>query len=102
MIGFKPTGGTTAALVDITRAINRSIVQGSGKEPTLFTICIINLQPIGLTNRITKYADDSSLLVPEKCDIISSRVCMQRLPGGAISAQQKEQLFVKATRWNIV
>ena len=47
--------------------INRSIVQGSGLGPTLFTICIIDLQPIGSSNRITKYADYFSLLVHEKC-----------------------------------
>ena len=51
------------------RAINRSIVQGSGIGPTLFIICIIDLQPLGATNHICKYADDSSLLVPEKCDM---------------------------------
>ena len=47
---------------------NRSIVQGSGLGPTLFTICVTDLQPIGSFNRITKYADDCSLIVPEKCD----------------------------------
>ena len=49
--------------------INRSIVQGSGLWPTLFTICIIDLQPIGASNRITKYADDCSLMVPEMSDV---------------------------------
>ena len=49
--------------------MNRSIVQGSGIGPTLFTICIIDLQPLGATNHICNYADDSSLLVPGKCDI---------------------------------
>ena len=48
--------------------INQSIVQGSGIAPTLFTICIIYLQPLGSANHITKYADDSRILVPEKCD----------------------------------
>ena len=52
-----------------TTMINRSTVQGSGLGPTLFTICIIGLQPIGSSNRITKYADDCSLMVPEKCDV---------------------------------
>ena len=52
-----------------TKMINRSIVQGSGVGPTLFTICIIDLQPIGFSNRITKYADDCRLMVPEKCDV---------------------------------
>ena len=49
--------------------IYRSIAQGSGLGPTLFTICIIDLQPIGSSNRITKYADDCSLMAPEKCDV---------------------------------
>ena len=51
-----------------TCVINRSIVQGSDIGPTLFVICIIDLKPIGSTNYVTKYADDASLLVPEKCD----------------------------------
>ena len=52
-----------------TRIITRSIVQGSGIGPTLFIIFVIDLRPLGLTNHITKYADDTSLLVPEKADI---------------------------------
>ena len=44
-------------------------MQGSGIEPTLFTICLSDLQQLGATNHICKYADDSSLLVTEKCDI---------------------------------
>ena len=36
---------------------------------TLFIICITDLKPIGSTNYISKYADDSSLLVPEKYDV---------------------------------
>ena len=32
-------------------------------------ICIIDLKRIGSTNYVTKYADDASILVPEKCDI---------------------------------
>ena len=51
-----------------TKMINRSIVQGSDLGSTLFTICIIDLQPIGFSNHITKYADDCCLMVPEKCD----------------------------------
>ena len=52
-----------------TKIINRSIVQGSGIGPTLFIICITDLKPIGSANYITKYADDSSILVPEKYDV---------------------------------
>ena len=48
--------------------IKRSIVQGSGIGPTLFIICIMHLKLVGSTNHITKYADDASLLVPEKND----------------------------------
>ena len=52
-----------------TRIITRSIVQGSGIGRTLFIIFVIDLRPLGLTNLITKYADDTTLLVPEKADI---------------------------------
>ena len=48
------------------KIINRSIVPESGIGPTLFIVCITDLKPIGSTNYITKYADDSSLLIPEK------------------------------------
>ena len=52
-----------------TRIINRSNVQGSGIEPTLFIIFISDLTPSGRSNHLTKYADDASLLVPEKTDV---------------------------------
>ena len=52
-----------------TKIINSCIAQGSGIGPTLFIICITDLKAIGTTNYITKYADDSSLLVPEKYDV---------------------------------
>ena len=44
-------------------------MQRSGIGPTFFIICITDLKPISSTNYITKYADDSSLLVPEKYDV---------------------------------
>ena len=53
----------------IIKIIKRSIVHGSGIGPTLFIICIIDLKPIDSTDYITKYADDSRLLVPEKYDV---------------------------------
>ena len=43
-------------------------MQGSEIGPTLFTICIIDLQRLGATNHICNYYD-SSLLIPETCDI---------------------------------
>ena len=52
-----------------TKIINRSIVQGSGTGPMLFIICITDLKPIDSTNYITKYVDDSSLLIPDIYDV---------------------------------
>ena len=55
------------------RVINRSIVQGSGIGSMLFVIFIGDLKPIELDNSLTKYADDASLLVPERTDVDMSR-----------------------------
>ena len=52
-----------------TRVINRSIVQGSCISPTLLIIFSSKLRPVGLANSLTKYANDTSLLVPEKTDV---------------------------------
>ena len=38
-------------------------------DQRFFLICIADLRPTGSTNYITKYADDSSLLVPENHDV---------------------------------
>ena len=35
----------------------------------LFVIFISDLKPVGLDNSLTKYADDASLLVPERTDV---------------------------------
>ena len=51
------------------RVINRSIVQSSGFGPSLCIIFISDLRRVGLANNLTKYADDASLLVPEKTDV---------------------------------
>ena len=56
-------------LWSFTKLMNCSIVQGSGLGPTLFIICIADLRPTGSTNYITKYADDSNLVVPENHDV---------------------------------
>ena len=47
------------------KAINLSIVQGSGVGPCLLIIFITDLRPAGTTNHLVKYADDATLLVPE-------------------------------------
>ena len=62
-------GILTFELFDVEKVGPGHGVQGSGIGPTLFVICIIDLKPIWSTNYVTKYADDASLLVPEKCDI---------------------------------
>ena len=54
-----------------TKLINRSIVQEFGIGPTLFIICIADLRPTGST----KYADDSSLFVPENHDVVYTTNC---------------------------
>ena len=52
-----------------TKTINLSTVLGSGLGPWLFAILVIDLMPSSSTNHIVKYADDTSLLVPEKFSI---------------------------------
>ena len=49
--------------------INRSIIQGSGIGPVLFIMFANDLKAIGSMNYILKYADDSSLLCPEKSPV---------------------------------
>ena len=49
--------------------INRSVVQGSAVGPISFSIYVADLKVIGATNVICKYADDTTLLFPEMCDI---------------------------------
>ena len=47
------------------KAINLSIVQGSGVGPCLFIILISDLRVAGLTTHLVNYADDATILVPE-------------------------------------
>ena len=49
--------------------ITRSIVQGSGLGPTLYIINASDLKPLSTENKLSFYADDTSLLVPEKSPI---------------------------------
>jgi hypothetical protein len=46
--------------------INRSVVQGSGIGPTLFIRFACDSKPIEGFNYLPKYADDSTLICPEK------------------------------------
>ena len=52
-----------------TKIINRTNVQEFRIGPTLFIICITDLKPIRSTNYITKYVDDSNLLVPGEYEV---------------------------------
>ena len=48
--------------------ITRSIVQGSGLGPYLFILLARKLKTLSLINRLVKYADDMTLIVPQKTD----------------------------------
>ena len=52
-----------------TESINRSIVQGSAIGSNSFSICVEDLKALGNTNLLCKYADDTTLLVAEVCDV---------------------------------
>ena len=47
------------------KSITASIIQGSGIGPSLFIIYIKDLKPLSNYNTILKYADDTTLLVPQ-------------------------------------
>jgi len=55
---------TVSSLVDI----GLSIVQGSGIGPTLYIIMKSDLSALSALNDIFKYADDTTLLVPQHTD----------------------------------
>ena len=48
--------------------ITRSIVQGSGLGPYLFILLARKLRTLSLINRLVKYADDMTLVVPQHTD----------------------------------
>ena len=50
-------------------AISRSVVQGSRIEPYLYMLLVRKLKTISFHNKIDKYADDTTLLVPQHSDI---------------------------------
>jgi len=56
-------------ILSALECINRSIVQGSGIGPNTFSIYVADLKALGVTNTLCKYADDTTLLVPEICDV---------------------------------
>ncbi|MFZ2538516.1 MAG: reverse transcriptase family protein [Oscillospiraceae bacterium] len=56
------------SLVSSFMPISRSIVQGSGLGPTLYIALARKLKTLSPCNKIPKYADDTSLLVPQHTD----------------------------------
>ena len=48
--------------------ITRSIVQGSGFEPYLYILLARRLKTLSLMNHLVKYADDTTLVVPQRTD----------------------------------
>lgn len=58
-------GGVTSDWLSITA----SIVQGSGIGPCLFIIYTMDLKAISAYNTILKYADDTTLLVPQNSSV---------------------------------
>jgi len=58
-----------ASSVSRFKPINMGIVQGSGLGPTLYIVMASDLKPLSEINILFKYADDTTLLVPENTDI---------------------------------
>ena len=56
-------------LISDVTDIGLSLVQGSGIGPTLYTIMKNDLCSISAINDIFKYADDTTLLVPQHTDV---------------------------------
>jgi len=67
------TGRTQAVkmsdVVSVFLAISQSIVQGSGLGPTLYIALARRLKALSEVNKIIKYADDTTLLVPQHSDV---------------------------------
>ena len=52
-----------------TKSIGLSVVQGSGIGPVLYAVMKSDLQAISRRNTLFKYADDTTLVVPEHTDV---------------------------------
>ena len=52
-------------ILSLWKSITASIVQGSGIGPCMYIVYALDLKPISPANVILKYADDTTLLVPQ-------------------------------------
>ena len=52
-----------------TLSINMGIVQASGLGPTLYIVMASDFKPLSTNNILFKFADDTTLLVPENTDV---------------------------------
>jgi len=51
------------------KSVTASIIHGSGIGPSLFIVYSKDLKPLSVHNTILKYADDTSLLVPQNSSV---------------------------------
>ena len=65
-------------------AINRSIVQGSGIGPSLFSLYIHDLKVTGKSNSLIKFADECTLLVPANADVSAENELSKLLSPGVL------------------
>jgi len=56
-------------VISSSQPINASIVQGSGLGPMLYVVMAKDLKAVSSIDRLFKYADDTTVLVPSDSDI---------------------------------
>jgi len=56
-------------VISSSQPINASIVQGSGLGPMLYVVMAKDLKTVSPSNRLFKYADDTTVLVPSDSDV---------------------------------
>jgi len=54
---------------DVNYSFNLGFVQGSGLGPTLFLVLAQDLNTLSRNTELIKFADDSTLSVPENTDV---------------------------------
>jgi hypothetical protein len=54
--------------LSLSKPVNLGVVQGSALGPLLFTLMVSDLKTLSTVNELVKFADDTTLLVPELTD----------------------------------